>query len=165
MRVTTLLAKNRTFGVVMSAICAATLAIPSLPASAETAMGTPSTDVRPRARAEAIGRLGIVSCTVIAGITNVPQTNDGTPTSDPLALTLGIDIVFVNRAASPADSVTFLVTYGGRSISEQDKGRFSPGVTIDRVFAAFAGDPYNGETPERCYVTAIHFEDGTLWSA
>ena len=128
-------------------------------AVAQTGMETPSAALI-QTEAPAERGVRIVSCAARA-TANVAQTTENTASATPPMIS-GIDVAFINRSGTAADSVGFTVSYAGEQRHIVDKGHFSPGTRIDHTFLAFAGVPFLGETPDSCTVAGVHFEDGTM---
>ncbi len=69
---------------------------------------------------------------------------------------------FVNNGRVPATKVTLLVKGASSTREIEDRGTFTPGVTIDRNIVDGAG---NQEGNAACEVSAVEFADGTSWHA
>ena len=146
-------------------IAAASLAIPSA-VSAQTTLGAsdavaPLVQRNERDPQKTIAftghGVGIVSCSVDS-YANVAQTTDGSA-SQTAQFASGIHVAFINGADTAIDSVTVLVSYAGEQRAIVDRGHFSPGITIDHRFTAFAGAPFVAEKPDSCTIASVHFEN------
>ena len=73
-----------------------------------------------------------------------------------------LQLSFLNTDDSAATQVTFDVMRDGTHTMITDRGRFSRGVTIDRVFDG-GGASALGQT--ECSVASITFADGHRWTA
>lgn len=78
----------------------------------------------------------------------------------------GIELVYVNRAAVAAKSITFGIVYRKQPGVVTDHGTFSPGTVIDHSFeTVFYAQGFEGPTPEICRVRKVVFADGTVSTA
>ena len=74
-----------------------------------------------------------------------------------------LQLSFVNTDDAVATQVTFDVTQDGAHAVLTDRGRFSKGVAIERIFDGLATREGDGATS--CSVASITFADGRRWSA
>jgi hypothetical protein len=74
-----------------------------------------------------------------------------------------LQLTFLNTDDAVATQVTFDVTHDGAHTVVIDRGRFSKGVPIERLYDAVTG-AYGGGSAE-CAVAAITFADGRRWTA
>jgi len=72
----------------------------------------------------------------------------------------GVEIDYVNRAAVPAEDVTFLVGDGAAGIILADHGTFAPGTLIQHVF--WTGSNVDTST---CSVAAARLRGGIAYDA
>ena len=73
-----------------------------------------------------------------------------------------LQLSFINTDDSAATQVTFDVVRDGTHTMLTDRGRFSRGVTIDRIFD---GGGARGDGRTECSVASITFADGHRWTA
>jgi hypothetical protein len=75
-----------------------------------------------------------------------------------------LQLTFTNTDDSDATQVTFDVKHGGDHTVVMDRGRFSKGVAIQRVFDDDFGRGYSRAADE-CAVVGVTFADGRHWTA
>jgi hypothetical protein len=99
-----------------------------------------------------------VSACTVSSLYNPATTAD-------LGLSIPTNILalsFRNTDETVATQVTFDVAHDGTHSIVIDRGRFSPGVTIDHIFAGPAGF---SDGAASCAVARIAFADGHVWTA
>ena len=74
-----------------------------------------------------------------------------------------VQLSFVNTDDAVATQVTFDVTHDGAHTVVTDRGRFSKGVSIDRLFDGLGSS--GGDGAASCSVATITFADGRRWTA
>ena len=79
--------------------------------------------------------------------------------------TMWLQLTFRNTDDVVATQVAFDVTHGDGHTTVVDRGRFSKGVTIERVFFGEFPDGGYYTGLDTCTVAAITFADGRRWTA
>jgi len=87
-----------------------------------------------------------------------------TPYPSPIRTATGLSVTFSNTTSSPVSDVEFVIGYNGQSETVDDKGTFSPNVTIDHNLNVF-NDAVNSGGSANCTVAKVDFADGTTWLA
>jgi hypothetical protein len=84
----------------------------------------------------------------------------------PAPLIGGVQAVFVNHASSAATEVDLKVTAIYRTQLLAIKGKFSPGVHIDKFLSStvFTGLNYFRDEPDDCAIVRVKFADGSAWA-
>lgn len=91
--------------------------------------------------------------------TEIATTSSGdSPTYEVVGSLLHVR--FVNTGTTPVSSVAFAVDEDGTTSTIQDRGTFSPGVTISHTFRA-PTYTYGAS----CKVASVLFADGSAWMA
>ena len=81
----------------------------------------------------------------------------------------GTQIDYTNDSRKTATSVTFAVGYRNslhnflRRVT--DVGTFAPGAEISHPFSLFNDVTFAGKQTHGCEAVAVHYSDGTRWSA
>ena len=76
-----------------------------------------------------------------------------------------LELTFRNSDDVVATRVEFDVTHGYQHTTVIDRGRFSRGVAIERMFFDEFPDGGYSRAPDTCTVAAITFADGRRWTA
>jgi hypothetical protein len=87
-----------------------------------------------------------------------------TPYPGPIRTATGLNVTFSNASSAPVSNVEFVIGYNGQSETVDDKGTFSPNVTIDHNLKVFNDAVNSGGSPN-CTVSKVDFADGTTWQA
>ena len=74
-----------------------------------------------------------------------------------------LQLTFRNTDDAVATEVTFDVLHDGAHTIVKDRGRFTKGVPIERLFDDLSGT--DGSGPNVCTVAAVTFADGRRWIA
>lgn len=74
-----------------------------------------------------------------------------------------LQLSFVNTDDAIATRVTFDVTQNGAHSVVTDRGRFSKGVAIERLYDGLGSS--SGDAAPSCSVATITFADGRRWTA
>jgi len=77
----------------------------------------------------------------------------------------GVEVGFVNRTQKIASEVDVRISYGRRTVTIADRGKFSPAVRIDAIFDNFAGMNFWREEPDECAIVRVKFADGSMWTS
>jgi hypothetical protein len=102
--------------------------------------------------------VAVSTCAVTDLISSASYAEFGPPFSSRT-----LQLSFVNTNDIAATQVTFDVVSGGARATITDRGRFTKGAPIDRLFGDLAGP--GGDGPATCTVTAVTFADGSSWTA
>jgi hypothetical protein len=87
-----------------------------------------------------------------------------TPYPSPIRTATGLNVTFSNTSSAPVSNVQFVIGYNGQSETVDDKGTFSPNVTIAHDLRIF-NDAVNSGGSANCTVAKVDFADGTTWQA
>jgi hypothetical protein len=79
-------------------------------------------------------------------------------------LVAGTEVSFVNRSSVTATDVTFRISHAYHTVTIDARGKFSPGVSIQRIFRDFAGTNYFRDQPDECEIVRVTFADGSMWT-
>jgi hypothetical protein len=102
--------------------------------------------------------VAVSTCAVGDLISSATYAEFGPPFSSRM-----LQLSFVNTNDVAATRVTFDVASGGVHATITDRGRFTKGAQIERLFGDLDGPGADG--PATCTVTAVTFADGSSWTA
>lgn len=74
-----------------------------------------------------------------------------------------IYLTYSNQSTTQANEVRFRVMYEDRVENIVDRGYFSRGAKIEHWFRGFGKAKFQGPAPQQCFVTYVHFVDGSTW--
>ncbi len=113
--------------------------------------------------------VSVRTCTVLAYAPSSKNEffylQSGPPSQSNRAYADGLHLAYVNTSRKMMSRVGFRVTYGGHAERIVDTGTVSPGVTIDKTFGEFSGQPYLGSLQPTCTPIGARFKDGSVWRA
>jgi hypothetical protein len=104
----------------------------------------------------------LTSCRTVSTYDPASFTGLSELTPANLRQTQGIVLSYINTAAMPATSVTFVFNDGGKTQRVVARGSFAHNVQIDRTIDA---DVSGTNASAECRVADVQFADGTTWHA